>query len=175
MNQEEAGRAIIPLTGLVALGTVIAVVPAARASDRIGRKKVIYTSCAVGAIGLGIVAIAPSFVFTLVGTGLFGISTGIFLAVDWALMTDIIPKASSGRYMGLSNVATASAGVLAIAIGGAIMDVVGGPTGPRAALGFGVVLLGIGAILLRPVDARRREDPTPAIEPVTVAPEAVPS
>ena len=51
---------------------------------------------------------------------------GIFLAVDWALMTDIIPKASSGRYMGLSNVATASAGVLAIAVGGTLMDVVGG-------------------------------------------------
>ena len=28
------------------------------------------------------------------------------LAVDWALMTDIIPKAATGRYMGLSNVAT---------------------------------------------------------------------
>ena len=42
-------------------------------------------------------------------------------------MTDIIPKASSGRYMGLSNVATASAGVLAIAVGGTLMDVVGGP------------------------------------------------
>ncbi len=47
-----------------------------------------------------------------VGALLYGISAGIFLAVDWALMTDIIPKASSGRYMGLSNVATASAGVL---------------------------------------------------------------
>ena len=37
-------------------------------------------------------------------------------------MTDIIPKASSGRYMGLSNVATASAGVLAVAIGGTVID-----------------------------------------------------
>jgi hypothetical protein len=55
------------------------------------------------------------------------------------------------------------------------MDIVGGPAGPRAALGFGVLLLGIGAILLRPVDARRREDPTPEIEPMAVAPEAVPS
>ena len=86
----------------------------------------------------------------------------MFLAVDWALMTDIIPKASSGRYMGLSNVATASAGVLAIAVGGTLMDVVGGPgldgSGPRAALWMAVVLMGIGALLLRPVDERRRED-----------------
>ena len=75
----------------------------------------------------------------------FGLSTGIFLAVDWALMTDIIPKASSGRYMGLSNVATASSGVLAVAIGGTLMDVVGGPDGPRAALWLAVVLFGVGA------------------------------
>jgi MFS family permease len=181
MNQEEAGLAYIPLVGLVALGTIIAVVPAARASDRVGRKKVIYFSCVVGAIGLGLVAIAPSFPLALVGTVIFGLSTGIFLAVDWALMTDIIPKASSGRYMGLSNVATASSGVLAVAIGGLLMDLVGGAEGPRAALWMAVALFGVGAVLLRPVDERRREDfpspPEPRDEPapVLVVAEAAPA
>ena len=162
MTQEEAGLAFIPMVGLVALGTVIAVVPAARASDRVGRKKVIYVSCAVGAIGLALVAIAPSFPLALLGTVIFGLSTGIFLAVDWALMTDIIPKASSGRYMGLSNVATASSGVLAVAIGGTLMDLVGGPAGPRVALWMAVALFGVGAVLLRAVDERRRADASPA-------------
>jgi MFS family permease len=158
MTQEEAGTNFILLVGLVALGTVIAVVPAARASDRIGRKKVIWVSCAVGSAGLVVVALAPSFPVALVGAVVFGLSTGIFLAVDWALMTDIIPKASSGRYMGLSNVATASSGVLAVAFGGTLMDLVGGPTGPRAALWLAVALFGLGALLLRPVDERRRDD-----------------
>jgi len=86
-------------------------------------------------------------------------------------MTDIIPKASSGRYMGLSNVATASSGVLAVAIGGTLMDVVGGPSqdgsGPRAALVFAVTLFAVGALLLRPVVERRREDAAPmAVEPI---------
>jgi MFS family permease len=170
MNQEETGAAFIPLVGLVALGTVLAVVPAARASDRIGRKKVIYLSCVVGGIGLALVAVAPSFPIALIGTGIFGLSTGIFLAVDWALMTDIIPKASSGRYMGLSNVATASSGVLAVAIGGTLMDVVGGGDGPRAALWLAVALFGVGAILLRPVDERRREDFPSPLDPETLAP-----
>jgi len=100
-----------------------------------------------------------------VGSTLFGLSAGIFLAVDWALMTDIIPKASSGRYMGLSNVATATSGVLAIAVGGTLMDAVGGGQGPRAALWLGVVLFGVGALLLWPVDERRRDEdvsPVPA-------------
>jgi MFS family permease len=169
MDQEGTGLAYIPLVGLVALGTVIAVVPAARASDRVGRKRVIYVSCLVGAVGLGLVAVAPSFPLALIGTGIFGISTGIFLAVDWALMTDIIPKASSGRYMGLSNVATASSGVLAIAIGGTLMDLVGGGAGPRAALWLAVALFGVGALLLRPVDERRREDISPTLEPDDLA------
>jgi MFS family permease len=166
LTQEQTGTAYLVMVGLVAIGTVIAVVPAARISDRIGRKKVIYGSCALGAIGLGIVAAAPALPVVYAGVVIYGVSAGIFLAVDWALMTDIIPKASSGRYMGMSNVATASAGVLATALGGTLMDLVGGKaelgSGPRAALVFGVVLCGIGALLLRPVDERRREDITPA-------------
>jgi len=173
LNQTDTGLVLIPMVGLVAVGTVASVVPAARASDRIGRKPVIWASCALGATGLAIVAVAPILPLAFLGALLYGISAGTFLAVDWALMTDIIPKASSGRYMGLSNVATASSGVLALAIGGTLMDIVGGPdsggAGPRAALWMGVVLLGIGAILLRPVDERRREDVLSAAAAVAVS------
>jgi MFS family permease len=165
LDQEATGGAYIVMVGLVALGTIVSVVPSARISDRVGRKPVIYVSCALGALGLAIVAVAPSLPVTYVGVAVYGIAAGIFLAVDWALMTDVIPKASSGRYMGLSNVATASSGVLAVAVGGALMDIVGGPaeagSGPRAAVVFAVVLYGIGALLLRPVVERRREDAGP--------------
>jgi MFS family permease len=168
LGEKDAGLVLIPLVALVAIGTVSSVVPAARISDRVGRKRVIWASCALGASGLAIVAAAPVLPIAFVGALLYGISAGTFLAVDWALMTDIIPKASSGRYMGLSNVATASAGVLAIAIGGVLMDVIGGPglsgSGPRAALWMAVVLMGVGALLLRPVDERRRDDFPPAID-----------
>jgi MFS family permease len=89
-----------------------------------------------------------------------GVAAGAFLAVDWALMTDIIPKATSGRYMGISNVVTAAAGPLALGIGGIAMDRIGAfdfALGPRVAYAFAVVYYIIGALLLRPVDARRRE------------------
>jgi MFS family permease len=150
----------------VVAGNLVAVVPAARISDRIGRKPVIYASCAIGAVGLAVLAVSPGVPVTLVGAALFGVSGGTFLAVDWALMTDIIPKASSGRYMGISNVATASSGILAVAIGGAlIMDTVnqamGLGAGARAAMLFGVACYGLGALLLRPVVERRREGDAP--------------
>jgi branched-subunit amino acid ABC-type transport system permease component len=114
-----------------------------------------------------------------VGAALYGIANGSFLAVDWALMTDSIPKASSGRYMGLSNVATATSGIFALALGGVIMDTVGGVaragSGPRAALVVSIVAYLVAAVLLAPVveplRGRRAAGPAdPAGEPVGDAP-----
>ena len=50
------------------------------------------------------------------------LALGTFLSVDWAFMTDLIPKAEAGRYMGVSNIATASAGLIARPILGPIID-----------------------------------------------------
>jgi len=50
--EEMTAVALLPVVGLVALGTLAAVVPAARLSDHLGRKPVIFGSCAIGAIGL---------------------------------------------------------------------------------------------------------------------------
>jgi MFS family permease len=163
MDETQTGQTKLILLAIVAVCVTLAVLPASRLSDRVGRKNVIYGACAVGAAGLALGALAPSVPVALVGAALFAVSAGAFLAVDWALMSDIVPKASSGRYMGISNVATASAGTFAIAVGGAIvMDGVnrwiGYGVGPRAALLLGVVCYGLGALLLRPVREARRED-----------------
>ncbi len=114
---------------MIAIAIVISTFPAARLSDRIGRKPVIYGACAIGAVGAAIGVVAPSVVVAEIGVLLLAVASGAFLAVDWALMTDIIPKASSGRYMGISNVATACAGPFALLTAGTLMDIVGGPGG----------------------------------------------
>jgi MFS family permease len=177
LGSTEAGLWQLGVLGVIVAGNVLAVMPAARLSDRIGRKRVIYIACALGATGLAVIAVAPTPALAVVGAGLFGVGSGSFLAVDWALMTDIIPKAESGRYMGISNVATAASGVVAIAVaGGLVMDRVnealGRGMGPRAAILVGVAAYLIGAVLLRPVDERRREDAplsAPALESVATA------
>ena len=168
LDAKATGDVKLVLLVVVGLCITLSVVPASRLSDRIGRKKVIYGSCLAGGVGLGIGAVAPVLPVALVGAAIFAVGAGAFLAVDWALMSDIVPKASTGRYMGISNVATASAGTVALALGGAaVMDTVnhffGYGTGPRAALLLGVLLYVAGAVLLKPVVERRREDDaTPA-------------
>ena len=77
--------------------------------------------------------------------------------------------------MGISNVATATNGVLVVLVGGRVIDAYasgGDPAfGPRAAFLIGPVFFALGALLLRPVDERRREDPVPAL----AAPEVTPA
>lgn len=157
----ERALLILVATGIVALCTAVSTIPAARIADRYGRKRVIYVACLIAAIGMTVCAVAPSIPVFIGGAVLMGIGLGSFLAVDWALMTDIIPKESSGRYMGISNVATATNGVISMFIGGVLIDAfvrAGAPElGPRAALLLAPVWFALGAILLRPVVERRRE------------------
>jgi MFS family permease len=92
-------------------------------SERWGRKRLIAAACLIGALGTGLLVTAPTIPLVLLYGVIVGIALGIFLSVDWAFMTDLIPKAEAGRYMGVSNIATASAGVIARPILGPIIDV----------------------------------------------------
>jgi MFS family permease len=140
---------------LIVVGNVVAIIPSARLSDRIGRKPVIYASCVIGGLGVAIAGLAPTIPLVMFGALLFGVSAGTFLAVDWALITDIIPRVSSGRYMGLSNVATSSSTVLAVMTGGLVLDFVnnvfGLGMGPRAAYLLGAAYYVVAMVFLRPV------------------------
>ncbi len=180
LDSTATGAVTIGILAAALVATGLAVVPAARLSDRIGRKRVIYGACALGAAGLAVLAAAEVVPVALIGAVLMGVGSGAFVAVDWALMTDIIPKAASGRYMGLSNVATASSGLVAIAVAGSlVMDPVnvayGEGVGPRAALVVGAICYVIGAVMLVPVDPTRREElPAPDDRPVP-PPERIPA
>ena len=67
----------------------------------------IYGGLTLGCIGAAGVALASDYPVVVAFVVPLGVCLGSFQSVDWALMTDIIPKAESGRYMGISNVVTA--------------------------------------------------------------------
>lgn len=130
---------------IVAIVLVVVSVPAGTLSDRFGRRAVsaVGTLLAVGAaIALLFVRSAPlfavgGFVLTdLMAAGLLlGMGAGIFFAVNWAWATDLVSNDQAARYLGISNLATAGAGVLA-ALGGPIID-----WGNAQALGLGYTLV----------------------------------
>ena len=156
---------------IVAFGA-LATVPSGRLSERVGRKRMIYASAVIGSVGMACLVISPSSTIALGFAVPVGVAAGIFLAVDWALMTDIIPKAESGRYMGISNVVTGSAGAIASAVGLLLVDfgnaAFGLGAGPRLAFAVACSYYLIGSLLLTQVDERRREDVPAAVVPATV-------
>ena len=168
-SEPEAAGAILALLAITVLSAIAATAWAGTASDRLGRRRVIWLGCALGAIGLSILAVggaqpevvAAGLRFPLAGLGAVpvGVGAGMFLAACWALLVDIIPRPTAGRYLGISNIVTASAGAAAATIGGLVMaaatDLSGDATlGPRVSVAVGVVWLAVGAWALRRVDPR---------------------
>jgi MFS family permease len=160
MTKAEANGMYVVILVAVVAANVLAIIPASRLSDRIGRKPLIFAACLGGAAGAAIIALTPSIPVAILGAALFGAANGTFLAVDWALMTDIIPRASAGRYMGMSNVATGSAAPISIALGGLVLDAVTSagsePMSPRVVFLIAVGTFIAAAVALRPVVEPRR-------------------
>ena len=156
MTPDGAQTAQFPVIITVAVAALLSAVPGGWISSRIGRKPVLFVAIGLGVIGAVTVAIGPAYWMVVAAAVPIGICSGVFLGVDWALMTDIIPKAESGRYMGISNIAVASAGPIASVIGGLVVFVVSIATfGPELAYRAIFLLmgleLGIGAWALRKV------------------------
>src|SRR5256886_12112956 len=95
----EIGIRIKVATALIAVTTALTTFPAARLSDRLGRKTLVYFTCALGSVGMLGVALAPNILVAVLFVVPVGIAAGAFLAVGWALMTDIVPQATSGPDM----------------------------------------------------------------------------
>jgi MFS family permease len=170
-GSEQAFWVLVALA-VYALSTMVGTIPGARLSDRVGRKPIIFGSAALGAIGMFMIAVAPGIEVALVAMGFVGVSAGAFLSVDWALMTDIIPKASAGRYMGMSNIVEATNGPMATAIGGTVAFLIGGAlglaVGYRAAMAMAILMFGLGAALLVPVREPRRSKPARREPPAAI-------
>jgi MFS family permease len=176
-SDDEAAFQLFVIAAVVGVTTGLSTLPAAKLSDRFGRKAMIYWGIFLGAIGILVLGFAPSFEVALLALVLIGLASGSFLAVDWALMTDIIPKATTGRYMGISAVATGLSGPLARVLTLPLLSLlilIGLPAGadpqteadqssfyaigPRLVVLIGFVFFVISAWALRHVDPTRRED-----------------
>ncbi|MBA7620968.1 hypothetical protein ES703_28324 [subsurface metagenome] len=89
------------------------VYPAGFLSDRFGRKPIALTSGLIAALGIGLLFFFRSYEFILIAAILMGIGFGGLWASNWALATDVVPKDEAGKYIGLTNLASAGGSALA--------------------------------------------------------------
>ncbi len=109
MGKAAAERGVFVLTAIYALMTVITAVIGGIASDRIGRRKpFVIGSGMVVALAFTILMFSHSFAMTVVGAIVMGLGFGMYQAVDFALITQVLPEAEGrGRDMGILNIAAA--------------------------------------------------------------------
>ncbi|MGO4807530.1 MFS transporter [Arthrobacter sp. 2MCAF15] len=111
----EPALGVLILTGLYAVMVILTSVIGGRLSDRMGRRKpLVIISSAVIAVASLILAFAPTWPGALVGASVLGIGFGCYLAVDFALITQVLPTAlDRGKDLGVINVANSLPQVLA--------------------------------------------------------------
>ena len=105
--------------------TLLSALPAGWLSDRIGQRRLLAVSGILSAAGtaflLSTVWLPDMGIIYLAGC-ILGLATGLFVTVNWALGTRLVPPAEAGRYLGVSNLAGAGAGMIGSGIGGPLAD-----------------------------------------------------
>ena len=102
-----------------------------KASDRTGRRKIfVLTASIVYGLALFVIAIASNFSGFLVGMAISGLGFGVYVAVDLALVVDVLPgNRSAAKDLGVFNIAGALPFSIAPAIAPAILAIGGGSYG----------------------------------------------
>lgn len=128
-----AREAAASMTGnlMMAVGifTLVTALPGGWLSDRFGHKLLVGVSGVLAAAGafvlLGSIW-APRLWLIYVAGCILGLATGLFTTTNWALGTSLVPAAEAGRYLGISNLAGAGAGMIGAGIGGPVADFLNG-------------------------------------------------
>jgi MFS family permease len=104
---------------------VVASVISGRLSDRTGRRKIfVLTAAVVYGLALFAIAVASDFDAFLVGMAIGGLGFGMYMAVDLALVADVLPKgASAAKDLGVLNIAAALPFSIAPALAPAILAI----------------------------------------------------
>ncbi|HOU11722.1 MAG TPA: MFS transporter [Anaerolineae bacterium] len=148
VNREIATGMTGTLVMFVGLFTLVSALPGGWLADRFGLKRMVALSGALGIIAtlvlLGTIW-TPSMALLYVAGAILGLSAGLFTTTNWALGTRLVPSAEAGRYLGISNLAGAGAGMIGAGIGGPVADTL---NAAFPGLGYFVIFAGYGILFL---------------------------
>jgi MFS family permease len=129
ISREAAASATGNLMMVVGLSTLLTAVPSGWLSDRFGHKPLVGASGILAAVGaclvLGSIKYPAMGLIYFAGVVL-GLATGLFTTTNWALGCSLVPSEQAGRYLGVSNLAGAGAGMIGTGIGGPMADFLNG-------------------------------------------------
>jgi MFS family permease len=153
---DKIGSAEADVPRQIFLGTLVqsAVVVAASVvggtlSDRTGRRKIfVFAASIVYSVAMFVIAVAVHFNGFLVGMAIGGLGFGMYMAVDLALVADVLPdQDTAAKDLGVLNIAGALPSSVAPAIAPAVLAIGSGGYGLLYAVAGVCAVLGAVAIL----------------------------
>ncbi|MBV7294955.1 MFS transporter [Corynebacterium sp. TAE3-ERU12] len=141
---------VLVLTGIYAVCVVVTAMVSGPMSDKSGKRRIYVGASSAGvAAACVLMAWATSFAIVIGGALVLGLAWGVFMAVDQALINEVLPSADRrGRDMGIMNLAVAGPNTLAPVLAAAALTGFGGYPGLYL---FAAGLTLIGAVLIRQV------------------------
>jgi MFS family permease len=110
------------LLGVVALFLIPSAILGGNWADKVGKKRLVMYAGLVAAFGTLVLLFARNIPMVIISGSIIGLGTGTFMACNWALGTALVPKQDAGKYLGISNLAGAGAGIVGAGIGGPMAD-----------------------------------------------------
>ena len=160
MAQADAQAYVAQLTIVLGGALVIVTLPSGWLADRIGRKPLVIAAGLAAVVGMSILLVAREIPILTIAGVIVGLAVGTFLSANWALVTDIVPRAEAARYLGIANIATAGGSFVARFLGGALIDPINLATNSTSAGYLTVYAIAAGCFLLSAVIVTRL--PVPA-------------
>jgi MFS family permease len=107
ISTKAVGGIVLTLSLVSVVGLAIASVIAGYVSDAVGRQKPFVVAAGILAgIALVILAFAPNLGVVYIATGLLGLGTGMFFAIDLAMCVRVLPsEADAGKDLAIINIA----------------------------------------------------------------------
>jgi MFS family permease len=147
ISEDDADDRVLVLTALYAVATVVTTAVFGHWSDRLGRRKIfVVWSGIVSGVAALVLAIPQTWPAAVAAAVVLGCAYGIYTAVDFALITQVLPAAAHrAKDLGVINIANALPQVLAPLMAGIILIVVragGGSVatyGEEWSVGYGAV------------------------------------
>jgi len=115
-------QATTVLMAVLGVFTVIAALAGGFLADRFGRKRLLILTGVVAGAGTFLLLFSVNILMVYLSGFFIGVAAGVFVTTNWALGTDLVPPEEAGRYLGISNLAGAGAGVVGAGIGGPLAD-----------------------------------------------------
>jgi MFS family permease len=101
------------LLAVLTVALVILVLMGGWLTDKYGAKRILYIATFVASGGIFLMMFATDMRGLTIFGAIFGAGIGLFLTSNWALANGLAPEAEAGKYLGLTNLATAGSGALA--------------------------------------------------------------